>query len=94
MDCEYVLVCRIGIREGDKFYQQFHAPTPEEAVERAREIIKIHQEENVHRLPFSPVVVKGELYRQIQELDGSDFIVKVENVRTSNPTLVDRHMTP
>jgi len=76
MDCEYVLFYRTGPKKSDEFHHKFHAATLEDAVGTAREIIKHHQRENVAEFPFAPVAVKGELYRQMLELDGAEFIKK------------------
>ena len=74
MDCEYILLIKIGTRSRDEISRKFHAATPEDAVGTAREIVRHHQAESVREFPFAPVVVKGELYRQFQEFDGSEFI--------------------
>jgi len=74
VDCEYILVYRMGRGSRNEFSHKFHATTLKEARERAQELIKHYQAENVRKFPFAPVVVAGELYRQIQELDGEKFI--------------------
>ena len=85
MDCEYVLVYRTGPGPRNEFSHKFHATTPENAIGTAREIIKHHQAENVREFQFAPIVVKGELYRQMQELDGSEFIKTTDGRPFSTP---------
>lgn len=85
MDCEYILVYQMGPKPKDEFSHKFHAATPEDAVGAAREIVKHHQAENVREFPFAPVVVKGQLYRQMQELDGSEFIKTTDGRPFSTP---------
>ena len=73
MDCEYILKYgRVGTRE--EYTYKFHAGTPEDAVETAKEIIRHQQRESVQEFPFAPPVVKGELYRQMQVIYGQEFI--------------------
>jgi len=79
MDCEYIVVYRTGTKTRDEFKHKFHAESPEAAVDTAKEIIKHHQQEAIQEFPFTRPVVKGELYRQMQELDGAEFI------KTSSP---------
>lgn len=82
MDCEYVLLCRLGF--GEVVLREFHAPTPEKALEDGREIIKHYQDEVTREFPDEHHIVKGELYRQIKEIDGSEFI-KVEEAPKRKP---------
>ncbi len=74
MDCEYILVYKMGLGEKNEFRHKFHAATPYDAKVTARLIVKHHQEECVQEHPFSPVIVNGELYRQIEEIDGGEFV--------------------
>ena len=74
MDCEYILVIIRGERLSNRAYRDFHAPTPEEAVEQARELVRIDQAECVRMHPTAPTIVKGELYRQVVEIDGWQVI--------------------
>lgn len=95
MDCEYILVYRLAYRtrsdEGNELQHKFHATTPEEATETAREIIKYHQAKSERDSPLALIVVEGELYRQMQELDSREFIKKSNDIREErNPTPVDR----
>ena len=80
MDCEYLLVYRTGKGVRNEFQHRFDAITPEEATETARQIINDHQLENVQEFPFAPVVVEGELYRQLEELSGAEFIKTIKIV--------------
>ena len=71
MDCEYLLVCRIGLSQSEF---PFSATTPEEATDKARNIVKRVQGKNVEEFPFAPIRVNGVLYRGFCEIDGGDFV--------------------
>jgi len=85
MDCEYILVYRTGEGEENEFSYKFHASTPDEARETARIIIKQHQDHNVRERPFAPIVVKGELYRQMVEIDGETLIITTDGRPHTQP---------
>jgi hypothetical protein len=73
MDCEYLLKISSKV-PAMKYQHEFHAGSPEEAGEVARQLIQFKQAQALLSSPSITVVIKGELYRQIQEIDGSDFI--------------------
>ena len=73
MDCEYILTIRT---QGGKIHstEQFHSATLEEAETLAVTGVKRAQADFVDAFPFAPPILKGELYRQIKEIDGSQFL--------------------
>ena len=87
MDCKWLLVCRTGEGGRNEFQHKFQDSTPEKAVETARLLIRHHQAESVREFPFSPIVVKGELYRQFKKLDGAEFIQTTRGEPYVDPNL-------
>jgi hypothetical protein len=72
MDCEYVLIIRVDGRVHKTV--PFHSSTLEEAEKTARLHVMVQQNTCVVEFPFLPPIVKGELYRQVMEINGSEFI--------------------
>lgn len=76
MDCDYILTFGREYGDGDDESGggsfPFHAPTPEEAVRIANEIIAQKQGELTGA--YSSSIVNGILYRGFLEISGRDFI--------------------
>ncbi len=72
IDCDYILVCESGsgFREVRESFP-FHAPTSEEAVERAKKIVL---ERQILTRGHSFPIVKGTLYRGFLEINGRDLV--------------------
>ncbi|MDP3763272.1 MAG: hypothetical protein Q8Q92_01275 [bacterium] len=72
MDREYILMIKSGGKTQST--EPFHAPTPEEARDLAKMRVRKAQAESVDEFPFAPAIMTGELYRQIEEINGAQFI--------------------
>ncbi len=86
MDSEYILVYRSADGKGQELQNKFQAATPEGAKETALSMIRHLQAEYVHEMPFAPIIVEGQLYRQVEEINGAQFI-RTQDGRSYEETL-------
>ena len=87
MNCEWILDLEINGRRWE--IPKFHAPTPEEAGEIARDLVSLRA--GAYRNVTS---IKAELFRGGMELDMSEFLTPESEITRVNPSLIDRHVNP
>ena len=72
---KYILVCIEKLGHHEQTFSIDDASTEKEAIEKAKKIVIEKQREEVEKFPFSPLIIKGILYKKIHKIDGKNYIV-------------------